>query len=147
MELPLLDTLRRVAPKAHITAIGAAPAIEVLEGPGLVDEIVTYGRWGIRHFWDSCIEDTESSLLLWLKQAEFDVVLTIRGRGIPSLSTDEPVLEAALARGGNCAEALAVAARSGWELPVNCTVKVHPESVIMALHEMLYEVARERRRC
>jgi ADP-heptose:LPS heptosyltransferase len=67
MELPLLDALRRPALKARITAIGAAPATELLDGAGLVDEIVTYGRWGIRHFWDSGVEHTQSNLTLWLE--------------------------------------------------------------------------------
>lgn len=141
MELPLLDTLRRVVPKARITAIGAVAAIEVLEGAGLVDEVVTYGSWDIEHFWDSGTQDSGSRLLLWLKQAQFDVVLdapcapelisdAVSRAGISSLSTDETVLEAALARGANCSEALAVAARSGWELPV--TAEARPK--IRLLH-------------
>ena len=129
MELPLLETLRHAAPEAHITAMGAAPAIEVLEGAGLVDEIVRYDRWGIRHFWDSGDGPSEANLVLWLEQSEFDVVLDapyapvlisrfLTRAGIRSLSVDEPALESALARGANGAEALAAAAFLGWELPV-----------------------------
>ncbi|MGH9628385.1 MAG: glycosyltransferase family 9 protein [Bryobacteraceae bacterium] len=130
MQLPVLDALRRAAPEARITAIGAAPAIELLEGAGLVDEIVAYGRWGIRHLWDPGIAETYAQVAGWLEEAGFELVLdaphapqpirhAVRRRGLSTLSTDESVLLAALASGGNGAEALACAAGLGWGLPVD----------------------------
>jgi ADP-heptose:LPS heptosyltransferase len=129
MELPLLDTLRRAVPSARITAIGAAPAIEVLEGAGLADEIVTYDDWGVQHYWGELAEPSEADFALWLQRAKFDLVLdgpcapasishAVRRTGIASVSADERMLRAAVAAGANAAEALALAARSGWTLPV-----------------------------
>ncbi len=40
MQLPTMEALRRSAPAARITALGAAPATELLDGAGLVDDIV-----------------------------------------------------------------------------------------------------------
>jgi ADP-heptose:LPS heptosyltransferase len=134
MELPLLDTLRKTVPSARITAIGAAPAVEVLEGAGLVDEIVAYGDWGVRHFWDDLAGHSEADLALWLRKAEFDLVLdascapeaisdAVRRTGMASVSTDERTLRSALAGGANGAEALTLAARSGWKLPVEAHLR------------------------
>jgi hypothetical protein len=41
MQFPMLDALRRAVRHARITAVGAHPAIELLENSGLVDEILT----------------------------------------------------------------------------------------------------------
>ena len=130
MQLPVLDALRRAAPEAHITALGAAPAVELLEGAGSVDEIVAYGEWGIRHLWDRGGEKTRSQVAGWLEASGFEVVLDVKSApqpigqavsraGLPALSSDEAVLSAAVAGGANGAEALGRAARFGWGLPVD----------------------------
>jgi ADP-heptose:LPS heptosyltransferase len=130
MQLPLLEGLRRAAAQARITATGAAPAIELLEGAGLVDEIVSYSRWGIRHLWDAGSEETVSQVAGWLEEAGFDLAMDlphaaqpirdgVKRAGVPILSTEEGVLLGALANGANGAEALVLAARAGWELPLD----------------------------
>jgi hypothetical protein len=100
-----------------------------LEGAGLVDDVVGYDRWGIRHLWDPGAEETAWQVAAWLEEAGFDVVLdggaaphpiwqAVRRTGLPNLSIDEAVLLAAVAGGANGSEALARAARSAWGLPV-----------------------------
>jgi ADP-heptose:LPS heptosyltransferase len=127
MELPLLDALRRTAPNARITAIGADPATQLLVGSGLVNEIVAYGRWGIRHLWDSGGEKTPADISTWLSAAGFDLALdaryspepvraAVRRTGIAELSTDEGTVVEALTEGANGAEALVRGAGSGWGL-------------------------------
>jgi ADP-heptose:LPS heptosyltransferase len=148
MQFPMLHALRSAAPEARITAVGAEPAIELLEGAGLVDEIVAYGRWSIRHFWDSGTEETRSQIADWLGQAKFDLVLDAAYAPEPishaatrigpaELSTDEAVLLDALAGGANGAEALACGARSGWGLSIHAPA--HPA---IALSESEIEFAR-----
>jgi ADP-heptose:LPS heptosyltransferase len=130
MQLPVLAALRIARPNARITAIGAAPAIELLEGAGLVDDVVGYGRWGIRHLWDPGADGTAWQVAAWLEEAGFDVMLdggaapepiwqAIRRTGLLNLSLDDAVLLAAVAGGANGSEALARAVRSGWGLPVH----------------------------
>ncbi|MBI3278371.1 MAG: glycosyltransferase family 9 protein [Acidobacteria bacterium] len=128
-QLPVLDALRRAAPKARITAAGAARAIELLDGAGLADEIVAYGRWGIQHLWDLGAAETAWQIATWLEEVGFDVVLdgayapepireAVTLTRLPDLSADEAVLRAALAGGANASEGLSRAAGSGWGLPV-----------------------------
>jgi ADP-heptose:LPS heptosyltransferase len=134
MQLPLLNALRQTVPNARITGFGAAPAIELLDGSGLVDEIVALGRWGIRHFWEAGVESVVSQLACWLKDSAFDLVLdaeyapqpvaeAVERARLGALSTDQSTLLAALAGGANSAEALSRAAHSGWGLPVDAHVR------------------------
>jgi ADP-heptose:LPS heptosyltransferase len=130
MQLPTLHALRRAAPDARITAMGAAPAIELLEDRGLVDELVAYGRWGIRHLWDSGAEETPTQIAGWLEEAAFELVLSgayapqpilhaVKCTGVPLLSFEEAFLLVISAGGANGTETLAHAARSGWGLSVD----------------------------
>jgi ADP-heptose:LPS heptosyltransferase len=134
MQFPILKSLRHAVPNARITAIGAAPAIELLDGSGFVDEIVAFGRWGIRHFWEAGDEATVSQLAEWLKDAGFDLILdaeyapqpvydAVARTKLSALFTDRSTLVAALAAGANSSEALSHAALSGWGVPVKPDVR------------------------
>jgi ADP-heptose:LPS heptosyltransferase len=130
MQWPVLYSLRQAVPDARITAIGAAPAIELLDGSGFVDEIVAFGRWGILHFWEAGDYAMVSQIAGWLQDAAFDLVLdaeyapqpirdAVERTQVNALSTDQVTLVAALAAGVNSSEALSRAARAGWGLPVD----------------------------
>ena len=130
MQLPTLKALRHAAPEARITALGAEPALELLEGSGLVDEVLAFGRWGIRHFWQGADEAAVSGLVAWFSHAAFDLVLdaevapasihnAVQRTQLPALSTDHLAVVAALAKGANSTEALSRGVESGWRLPVD----------------------------
>jgi ADP-heptose:LPS heptosyltransferase len=72
MQLPSLNALRRSAPAAKITALGAAPATELLEGEKCVNEVLSLQRWGIRHLWDSGTPFTNPQIVAWLRLAGFE---------------------------------------------------------------------------
>lgn len=128
MQFPVLHALRQAVPSASITAIGAEPATELLDGAGVVDATVVYGSWGIRHLWDNGAARTRSQVEAWLKEAAFDLALNmdqspppvleaVRRVGLPKLEKDEAEQARALAAGANASEALARATYSGWGLP------------------------------
>jgi ADP-heptose:LPS heptosyltransferase len=130
MQFPILEALRHAVPKARITALGAEPALELLDGSGFVDEVVAFRRWGIRHFWEAADEGAVSGLVGWLAVAAFELVLdaefaptsicdAVERAQLRALSTDHSAVLAALARGGNSAEALSRGVWSGWGLPVD----------------------------
>lgn len=53
MQTAALDALRRALPTACITALGARPAIELLEHDPRIDELVCTQDWGLRHWGDT----------------------------------------------------------------------------------------------
>ncbi len=127
MQLPALAALRRSAPAAQITALGAQPAIELLQEREIVDQTVAYQQWGIRHLWDHGAADTAGLLDLWFAEMAFDIVLgavhapepvwaAIARTGLPVREIDEAVLNAALAAGASAAAAFNRAAVRGWGL-------------------------------
>lgn len=75
MELPLLHALRRAAPRAHVVALAAAPACELLEGEGLVDEVVRAQDFGFRHWGDCGSEAQRRTVQRWVERRGFDGVL------------------------------------------------------------------------
>lgn len=134
MELPVLEALRRAVPRAHITALGAAPATELLERHDAVNEVVALNRWGIRHRWDRGPATAPRAIACWLDQRDFDLFLDVHhvtpafgavvwSRGVRSLEADEGVETAAVARGEGGVEAVRAAVRAGWGLPVPETTR------------------------
>lgn len=129
MELPVLEALRHALPRAHITALGAEPATELLQGHPAVDEVAALNRWGIRHRWDRGPASAPHRISDWLDAHEFDLFLDVHhvtpvfggvvwSRRVRSLEADEAVEREAVARGEGGVEAVRAAVHAGWGIPV-----------------------------
>lgn len=133
MELPVLESLRRALPQAHITALAASPATQLLERHPDLDALVSLNDWGIRHRWDRGPGGVERALSAWLDRADFDLFLDVHhvtpvvgevvwSRGVRSLEADEAVERGAVRRGESGVAAIRQAVRAGWGLEVPPTV-------------------------
>ncbi|HEX7118130.1 MAG TPA: glycosyltransferase family 9 protein [Longimicrobiales bacterium] len=138
MEMPVLESLRATAPRAHITALVAPPADELLEGEPLLDAIVSIRRWGLTHRWDEGTPDSRAALDRWIAEGAFDTLLDVHhaavavgrvvwARAIRSLEADERREEAAVAAGRDAVAAIKDAVRAGWGLAV-------PDALAPRLH-------------
>jgi ADP-heptose:LPS heptosyltransferase len=72
MELPVLEELRRALPASRITALGAEPAMELLETAHLADRFISYRRWGISDWYSGGDDQTARQVRQWLHQEQFD---------------------------------------------------------------------------
>lgn len=127
-ELPVLDVLRRAVPRAHITALGAEPAIRLLEGDPRVDAIAALDAFGLSHRWDAGDERTRETLRRWVEEQAFDLFLDVHHvappvgdvvwRGVRSLEADEAAEANAVAAGAGAVDAVKEAVRAGWGLTV-----------------------------
>jgi ADP-heptose:LPS heptosyltransferase len=129
MELPVLEALRRALPQAHITALGASPATQLLERHPDLDAVDTLNQWGIRHRWDRGPAGAKRAISAWLDEHDFDLFLDVHhvtpafgevvwSRGIRSLEADEAAERAAVQRGESGVAAIKHAVRAGWGLDV-----------------------------
>jgi ADP-heptose:LPS heptosyltransferase len=129
MEIPVLNALRRALPRAHITAMGADPATQLLERHPAVNEVVALNRWGIRHRWDRGPASAAREIAAWLDDHDFDLFLDVHhvtpvfgqvvwSRGVRSLEADEAAERGEVARGGNGVAAIGAAVQAGWGLDV-----------------------------
>jgi ADP-heptose:LPS heptosyltransferase len=151
MELPLLEALRRRVPDARLTALGAAPAVELLEGAGVLDAVRTAQDFGLRHWGDSGSDAGRAAIADWCRQAAFDCVLDARhaARGVQMALWDLNLPHADTGtfddverlRGLDGAARLAVAATAAWRVDV-------PEAdvPVLRLHERERRAAAELRR-
>ncbi len=100
MELPMLEALRRHAPGAEITALGAMPAVELLEQTAVVERTVAVQTFGLTHWADAGTERTRSRIAAWCRARRFDCILdpshaplgarlALCAAGIPTLDTGE----------------------------------------------------------
>ncbi len=129
MELPALDALHRALPEAVFTGLGAEPAIEILEGDGRFDEVVSIRRWGIRHLGDSADEEAQRAFVDWLTSGRFDLIFDpshaahilrplINGAGVETRDACPAYLDEGLALGMDGLSAVKRAAQLGWGLAV-----------------------------
>jgi ADP-heptose:LPS heptosyltransferase len=136
MELPVLNVLRRAVPDARITALGASPAVELLEDDPVVDEVVSLRRWDLTHRWDNGTEATRPAIRRWLDRNDFDLFLDVHhvtpvfgevvwSRGVRSLEADEAAEAAVVAKGADGVHAIKAAVRTGWGLEVPETSLPH----------------------
>ncbi|MFW5636887.1 MAG: glycosyltransferase family 9 protein [Thermodesulfobacteriota bacterium] len=141
MEMPVLQTLRETAPQARITALGAAPAVELLEHSGLVDKIAVVQDFGLTHWMDPGSPKILADIHQWLDLNRFDAALDI-SHAVEALRTvfwerediflmdtlqmagEDPVLT----RGGRGQEALRRAIAEGWgmRIPSNAAPRLFP---------------------
>ncbi len=129
MELPVLDALRAAVPRAHVTALGAEPAIELLEGDARVDAVEALGRFGLHHRWHRGEDATRADVAGWLEDSRFDLFLDVHHvappvgevvwRGVRSLEADEWAEAEAVAGGADGTDAVKAAVWAGWGLPVS----------------------------
>ena len=133
MELPALEALRRRAPFAHITGLGAHPATQVLDGDGRVDALVYVQDFGFSHWADRGSPTSRAAFEGWLTAQDFDVVLDpthavfgireiLWRRARALLDTGNIIADRALAQGAKGHEAMTQAVREGWgvEMPAGC---------------------------
>lgn len=75
MELPALRGLRSHLPKVHLTALGAAPAVELLEGDPDFDAVIPVQRFGFQHWGHRGTAAARARLGKWLRAGTFDQIL------------------------------------------------------------------------
>lgn len=130
MQTPALDALRRAAPRAHIVALGASPAVELLKQDPAVDEVVDVRRmWGLTHWYDAG-EGRIEAIQQWLAERHFDMILdashaVLAVRQVIWEHAEAPLFEgnpasegAALRQGLSGVEAIKRGIAQGWGLPV-----------------------------
>ncbi|WP_027366880.1 glycosyltransferase family 9 protein [Desulfocurvibacter africanus] len=130
METPALRALRRASPRAHITALGAAPATALVARNQGVDEVVAVQGFGLRHWGDYGDAVATTEVERWLDERNFDAVLDVSHavtcvrlalwrRGGLFLDSGEGALPAILARNGSGQDAVIEDIRRGWGLELN----------------------------
>lgn len=126
MELPALRKLRAHFPAAHLTALGAAPAVELLEGDADFDAVVSVQRFGFRHWGHRGTATARKHLREWLMAGAFERILdashaAVGVREVIS-ATPVPVLNAGGDVGerpwkGDGARLILDSATDAWGLP------------------------------
>lgn len=130
METPALLALRRAAPRARITGLGAAPATELVARNQGLDEIVAVQDFGLRHWEDHGNAVTTAKVMRWLDERDFDAVMDVSHavacvrlalwrRGGLFLDSGEGALPAVLAGGGGGQDAVIEDIRRDWGLDVD----------------------------
>lgn len=130
MQTPALDALRRAAPNAHIVALGAPPAVELLAQDGAVDEIVDVERmWGLTHWYDAG-EGRMQAIQQWLAERHFDMILDVshavlavrqaiwKHAEAPLFDSSAASESAVLRQGSSGVEAIKCGIAHGWGLPI-----------------------------
>jgi ADP-heptose:LPS heptosyltransferase len=130
MQTPALEALWRAAPGAHIVALGATPAVELLAQDPAVDEIVDVKRmWGLTHWYDAG-EGRMEAIQQWLAERRFDMILDASHAVLavrqaiweyaeaPLFNGSAASEAAALRQGLSGVEAIKRGIAHGWGLPV-----------------------------
>jgi ADP-heptose:LPS heptosyltransferase len=129
MELPALHALRQTCRGAQITALGAFPALQVLNGDWRVDRLESVHRWGLSHWGDTGNNESRMTFSKWLEQERYDLLLDpshavsgireeIWAAGGNILDTGGGLHERMLQMGVEGHRAIKGAIRKGWGLPV-----------------------------
>ncbi len=135
MQMPALDTLRRAVPEAHITALGAYPAIELLHDHPSVDALACVQHWGLRHWGDRGTPEIKAVIKAWLDRESFDVILDpshaviavhelLKAQQVVTLDTSTQAQNHALQTHANGAAAVQAATLQAWGL--TSAGKPHP---------------------
>jgi ADP-heptose:LPS heptosyltransferase len=129
MELPALDALRQSMPEATFTGLGAEPAVEIFDGDGRFDEVVSIQRWGIRHPGDATDDETLRHFSRWLASRRFDLIFDpshaadvlrriMLEAGIETRDSCPAYLDEGLALGLDGLSAVKYGAKLGWGVSV-----------------------------
>lgn len=125
MQTPALGALRRAAPRAEITAVGAQPALDVLARDPRVDARAAIQDFGIEHWFDPGDASCRRALADWLDLRDFDLALdtrhaavplreAVREAGLSHLDSDPQAEARMIAAGHGAAAAIAAGAAAGW---------------------------------
>lgn len=156
MELPLIEPLRRATPDAHLTVLGAHPAIELVDDDPRIDACVAIQELGLSHRWDGGSAPIRNRIDAWLRDGRFDVVLDPRhappavtermyAAGIHRIDSDPEAERAVVASGGNAVEAVRGSVAAGWGLELPATDAARPvlrpgAPHVQAANELLAEL-------
>ncbi|MFP4416153.1 MAG: glycosyltransferase family 9 protein [Chitinispirillaceae bacterium] len=137
MEMPIIKALRHVRPDAHITALGAYPAIQLLDDNHVVNRLECVQEWGLTHWWDVGTEQIRNDIREWFDKEGFGLILdpihTVRGVRDALMDSPVPVLDTknviqAFERTHSGLDAIKWAIQQGWGLsvPHNWKPSVYP---------------------
>jgi ADP-heptose:LPS heptosyltransferase len=129
METPVITSLRQQLPRAQIIALGAHPALELLENDPAVDALASVQDWGLNHWGDAGNGKVRQTIADWLVQERFDVIIdpshavmavgeTIWESAATILDTCNDAQEKVLREGRGGVAAIKAAVQSGWGLHV-----------------------------
>jgi heptosyltransferase I len=143
METPVLEALRGVSQGAFISAIGARPAIELLEDDPRVDELTSIQDWGLTHWGDCGSREIKEGLSRWILGKGHDLILdpshavialkeVIWEQEVTILDSTPHVQGVALSKGADGIGAIKMAVQSGWglEVPSHILPSIHLEPEI-----------------
>ncbi len=127
MELPALRQLRAEWPDTHLTALGAHPATELIEGDPVCDRLARIQDFGFEHWGDRGDEAVRRRAADWLAAQRFDCVLdrahTVVGMrqvlldaGLPAADTSGTVTTGQGEYGGAAVRSILDSAAAGWGL-------------------------------
>jgi ADP-heptose:LPS heptosyltransferase len=138
METPIIETLRATCPAAQIDALGARPAIELLEDDPRIDRLFCVKDWGLSHWGDTGTEEIGERLRRWLHEQSFDLILdpshavlavrdAVWNHPIPILDAFGAAGEQTLSTGAGGVTAIKDAVRREWgmEIPEGAAPRLH----------------------
>ncbi|MEX2337111.1 MAG: glycosyltransferase family 9 protein, partial [Aquisalimonadaceae bacterium] len=119
MEMPALRALRAQWPQAHLTALGAWPALELLAGDAVFNSLAGTQDFGFHHWWDDGTEASRRKIAGWLREQDFQLILdathAVTGIRQQLAQLGAPILDT----GGYLGAAGAAGARSIWRSAVD----------------------------
>jgi ADP-heptose:LPS heptosyltransferase/SAM-dependent methyltransferase len=129
MELSALEALRRSRPRARLSALGAAPATELLEGTSWFDDVVRSQDFGLTQWEDSGSPAEVAAVRSWLLAGRFDLVLdpthavravrnAVRELAMPALDVDADIQAAFLRASGRGWDAVRSSTSSRWGIEI-----------------------------
>ncbi len=129
METRAIEALRLANPGAHLTLLGASPAVELFRDFPGIDRLERVGRWGLRHWGDGGTAEMRRTFARWLEEEQFDLILdpshavfavreVLWQGGWSLLDASDADQEQALRLGLRSSSAVNEAVRRGWGLQV-----------------------------
>lgn len=129
MQLPVLDMLRQTMPTAHLTALGARPALELLQADARFNALACVQDWGLSHWGDRGTAASRRQIAAWLTAQNFDLIIdpshavtavgdVIWERCTSILDTGRYTDQQALEEGCGGVAAIKEAVRQGWGLQI-----------------------------